>query len=315
VRVWDSTTGKELLSIKRGYHYAFLPDGERLLVQSSEDKKTVCVWDIASGRELQRFIQPDKIRSYVPFALSPDGRTVAWSMRDHTIELWELASWKKRRSLVGHQGNVESMAFAPDGRVFFSGSEDTTILAWDLTRADEARQARVTEKELPDLWRDLAGENAERADCAIWLLAAAPEMSAPFLEKHIRPIAAMPPERLARLIADLDSDQFAVRDKAMRELEELGELPETALRKLLAGKPTLEARRRAEQLLEKLRGPLPAGERLRSLRAVEVLEHAGTEQAWRLLTRLAGGAPEARLTREAKGALQRLDRRAQGRVK
>jgi hypothetical protein len=92
----------------------------------------------------------------------------------------------------------------------------------------------------------------------------------------------------------------------MRELEELGELAEAALRKMLAGKPSLEARRRAEELLEKLRGPLPAGERLRSLRAVEVLEHAGTESARELLTRLASGAPEARLTREAKGALQRL---------
>ena len=68
-------------------------------------------------------------------------------------------------------------------------------------------------------------------------------------------------------------------------------------------------RRRAEGLLEKLRGPLTDAERLRSLRVVEVLEHAGTEQARRLLARLAGGAAEARLTREAKGAMQRLDRR------
>jgi hypothetical protein len=114
---------------------------------------------------------------------------------------------------------------------------------------------------------------------------------------------------LARLTANLDSDQFAVRDQATRELEALGELAEAALRKLLAAKPSLEARRRAEELLEKLRSPLPSGERLRSLRAVEALEHAGTEPAQRLLIRLAGGAPGARLTREAQAALQRLARR------
>lgn len=309
VCIWDSATGKKLQHIKTGYHYAFMPDGERLLVLSSEEKKTVCLWDISTGRELQRFVQPDNLLAYVPFALSPDGRTVSWSMKDHTIELWELASWKKRRRLAGHQGKIESLAFAPDGRVLFSGSEDTTILAWDLSRADEARKAMVTEKDLPNLWRDLAGDNAERADRAIWLLAAAPKMSVPFLEKHIRPAAAVAPERLVQLITDLDSDQFAVRDQAMRELEELGELAEAALRKLLAGKPSLEARRRAEQLLEKLRGPLPAGERLRSLRAVEVLEHAGTEPARRLLIIIAGGAAKARLTREAKAALQQLSTR------
>lgn len=310
VRVWDSATGKQLRNIKPGYLYAFLPAGERLLIYSGEREKTVCLWDISTGRELQRFAPPDKILSYVPFVLSPDGRTIAWAMKDHTLELWELASWKKRRCLTGHQGKVESMTFAPDGRILYSGSEDTTILAWDLARTDEARKVRLTANDLPALWRDLAGEDAERADRAIWLLASAPEIAVPFLEKHVQLVAAVEPERLAHLLADLDSDQFAARDKAARELEALGELAEAALRKVLRGKPSLEVRRRAEGLLEKLHGPLAAPRRLRSLRAVEALEHAGTERARRLLAVLAEGAKEARLTREAKGALRRLHRLA-----
>jgi hypothetical protein len=49
---------------------------------------------------------------------------------------------------------------------------------------------------------------------------------------------------------------------------------------------------------------------LGEVRAVEALEHAGTADAQALLGKLAGGAAPARLTREAKAALDRLDRRA-----
>jgi hypothetical protein len=306
VHVWDSATGKRFVSVKDGYHYALMPDGERVVVEIHPDSgKTVGIWDIATARQLQRFPQLDKRCTHSSFALSPDGRTIAWPLTDNTIELWEVASWQKRRRFVGHRGNVEALAFAPDGQVLFSGSYDTTILAWDLTHADATRHAPVKEQDLPDLWRRLASENAEVADRAIWLLASAPAVSVPFLAKHVAPAAAVASNRLTSLIADLESDQFAVRDRAALELEELAELAEPALRQMLDGKPSLEARRRGEQLVEKLRGPLRAGERLRALRAVEVLEHASTAQARKLLMCLAAGAQQARLTGEARGSLAR----------
>jgi hypothetical protein len=57
-------------------------------------------------------------------------------------------------------------------------------------------------------------------------------------------------------------------------------------------------------------GTLRPGDVLRSVRAAEVLERIGTPEARRLLGQLATGAAEARLTREAKAALKRLDARA-----
>ena len=51
---------------------------------------------------------------------------------------------------------------------------------------------------------------------------------------------------------------------------------------------------------------MPPPEVLRSLRALEVLEHAGTTEAQQLLETLAKGADGAQLTREAQAALQRL---------
>jgi hypothetical protein len=53
----------------------------------------------------------------------------------------------------------------------------------------------------------------------------------------------------------------------------------------------------------------PSPALLRGLRAIAVLEQIGTPEAKQLLLNLAAGAPEARLTREAKAALGRLVRR------
>jgi len=113
---------------------------------------------------------------------------------------------------------------------------------------------------------------------------------------HITRAAAT--QRLRRWLADLDSSQFQVRKQAQVALEQLGELAEPALRQTLAHRPTLEVRQRVEVLLERLRQPVTQPEALRSLRAVGVLEE------------LAAGVPEARLSREAKAALQRLARRS-----
>jgi hypothetical protein len=115
--------------------------------------------------------------------------------------------------------------------------------------------------------------------------------------------------RLARLIAALDDNDFAAREKATAELGELGDLAEGALRRLVEGGPSAEARQRAEGLLETLSKSAPSGEWLRALRALEVLEGVGTPQARQVLQTLAGGLPEARLTREAKASLERLERR------
>jgi hypothetical protein len=110
---------------------------------------------------------------------------------------------------------------------------------------------------------------------------------------------------MTQLMAALDSKEFAVREKAMQALEQLDRLAEPALRQALKNPSSLETRRRLNRLLEKLQRPITAPDRLRDLRAVEVLEQISLPEARQLLEHLASGTSGAWLTQEARAALER----------
>jgi hypothetical protein len=120
---------------------------------------------------------------------------------------------------------------------------------------------------------------------------------------------------VAGLIADLDSDRFQVREEASRALEQLGDAVLSTCREALKGRPACESRRRLQQIVERQEQDRlsPSAESLRARRALEVLELTGTPEAHRLMEALAGGARDARLTRDARAALDRMARcRADG---
>src|SRR5262249_31493900 len=159
------------------------------------------------------------------------------------------------------------------------------------------------------LWADLASEDATKAYRASGALVAAPEQAVPFVRRKLPPVAEVDRKRLARLISELDDDTFAVRERARGELEKLGPLAAEALRRRLAGKPTVEQHRRVEALLRKPQGLTRNQEGLRTWRAIEVLEYLATKEARGVLETLAGGAAAPPATAEAKAALARLARR------
>ena len=180
---------------------------------------------------------------------------------------------------------------------------DTTALLWDLRGPRRPPQPFDREK----CWQALADVDAATAYQAIVDLSADPQQAVPLLRQRLQPVRSPDPRRLARLLADLDSDRFEIREKATKQIEEIGELAKPALQKARTGKPSLEMRRRVEQILVNVE-PGHSPKQLRALRAVEVLEYIGTPAARRVLETLADGAAEARLTREAKASLARLAR-------
>jgi hypothetical protein len=165
----------------------------------------------------------------------------------------------------------------------------------------------LTHQELEQRWGDLAGGSGPRVVQAIWDLAARPEQAIPLLRRRIARAVRPDTERVARLVRDLDSEEFGTRTQASAELEGMAEGAEPALRKALAETPSPEVRRRIEAVLQKPEVSQPA-ESLRAQRAVQVLEYAATREAREFLGVLAQGAEHAPLTQAARAALQRLSK-------
>ncbi len=277
------------------------PDGR--WVAHAFDKKFLRLLDVSLQRQVQRTANlPDKAASIV---FAPDGWTLAWAEESGIIHWLELATWSERRTFSGHAGAVNQMGFTNDGKRLISGSEDTTTLVWDLLGK---WPATLSVQERDACWTDLADKDAAKAYRALCRLIAAPVDALTLLRSHLKPSEGVDEKRVERLVADLDSDAFAVREKATKELRKLGELAEPACRKALAARPALEMSRRLQELLDEVGQEQwrPSPEILRQLRAIEVLERLSTPEARRLLETLAAGAAGARQTREASAALQRL---------
>jgi hypothetical protein len=251
------------------------------------------LWDAATGQEVRSFPDGDEL-----LAVSPGGELLATASNRTQVVLWETGSGKQIGNLRGHRASVICGACTGDGETFVSGSFDTTALVWDVSAARQrarppvmtvAQSHQFKAEVLNALWDQLASEDTGQGYQALQTL-----------------VAAGP-----RLLSDLDSPEFKVREEAGQQLRRLGDLAGPALRAEQRTPRSPEVRRRVEALLEELRQASLtfSSEKVREQRALEVLERIATPEARQVLEALAEGAPGARLTREARDALERLKRR------
>src|SRR5262249_44551916 len=157
-----------------------------------------------------------------------------------------------------------------------TGQRDTTALVWDL-KAPARAARKLTEREVAAAWDDLGGDDAAKANAAVWALADAPEAAVPFLRGRLRPAGAAtgPSEKqAAELIAKLDAPAFATREAAEKELRGFGDAALPALRAALEGQPSSEQRERLKRLVAAATSAVPTAELLQQIRAVAALEQA-----------------------------------------
>jgi RNA polymerase sigma factor (sigma-70 family) len=310
IRLWETATGKLLREHPESDYVgsiAFSPDSTLMASSFMGDlgrNPLIRLREVATGKEVGQ-LRGDAADPMDTMAFSPDGRTLIWGgQHRRELYLWEIATRQLRRKFSGHQGHLTCMAFSPDGRMMASGSSDASALIWDVTGRGARHQPPrpCTIPQLNNLWSDLAATDAAVGYRAICNLRASPRQALPLFEQHLGPVPAPDAKRLAQALRNLDSDQFTLRQQATKELEQMGEAAEMSLRQVLAEKPSLEVRQRVAMLLARLEG----AEQLRQMRSLEVLEQAGDSESRRLLTALARGAPQARLTREVQAALDRM---------
>jgi hypothetical protein len=203
-------------------------------------------------------------------------------------------------------GTLQQVSRSQEFRV--TASDNSSRSLSELTKPP--KEASLSEQELDHRWADLISDDSQEAFRAVGALVRARGQAVTFLKQRLQPAEVSVAPNLEQLIADSDSNEFKVREKATKDLTNLGPVAEKALVRALAGNLSLEARRRAAGILQGLKeskgSPAPTGEPLRTLRALEVLEQVATPDAEMLLGRLSKGAADSPLTEQAQIALEHL---------
>lgn len=310
VYFWDVITGKRLQPILDGKKFvfenmAFSPDS-RLLALTRSDC-TMCLMNPATGEVVRTLGQAEGPMTAPP-TFTRDGRTVVTVVKG-LIQVWEIATGGEICRRQGHRGDIDGLFVSGNGRALATVAWDHTILVWDLARLvpDNPPSAPLTSAQLEAVWNELASPNAVTGRRAVETLIAVPAQAVALIAKRLPPTPVPDAGQVGRWIVDLGSDEFEQRQQAVEGLDQLGEAAGPALRKALAANPSLEARRRMEDLQKKLSPAVLPPEALRMVRAVQTLETLASPEAQRLLIELARGAAEVRLTTEAGTALRRME--------
>jgi WD40 repeat protein/serine/threonine protein kinase len=151
VKVWDTATGHELLTLKghtdRVTSVCFSPDGQRLASASLDGG--LKLWDAATGHEVLSLKGHTCDIHRVCF--SPDGKRLASGSgeRDQQgnplpgeVRMWDTATGQVVFTLKGHTRGVTSVCFSPDGLRLASASEDQTLIVWNAATGQEVRRVK-----------------------------------------------------------------------------------------------------------------------------------------------------------------------------
>ena len=142
IYLWEVVNGKEVRHWK-AHRYGvaalvFAPDGKSIFSSGNPgnlgsgegpvDDYNVARWDVASGKQLEKFLGHDYISR--GFALSPDGKTLAAGGRDlqeANVRFWDTATGKVLRILNEDISDVRSLAFSRDGKVLAVGDRNRIL--------------------------------------------------------------------------------------------------------------------------------------------------------------------------------------------
>jgi WD40 repeat protein len=319
-RIWDAASGKVLVSFRDSdeennrsenfYPLLYTPEGKQIITL---ERDGVRVWDIASGKEA-RWVLRIKGFSFSSIAISPDGRFLARGgvtprvFGDPPIQLIEIASGQEVAILEGHEVATRDLAFSPDGRFLVSGSgdnrftKDATVRVWDMATGRELRRfeghlAAVNAIAVSPDGRSVVSASSD-ATALVWDISDLTGQP-----RTAQPITA---EVMKTCWAELAGDDPRAAYRAAWALSDPSAVPflRDHLRPAVAPDP---------KGIPAPSGPIAPPEVLRTLRAIAALERVGTPEALGILEQLARGNAGAIATRDAKAALDRVNRRLKGR--
>ena len=134
VKLYDVATGRALMPIQTPdisiYAMVFTPDGRHLVINHSLANRadsSLRIFQTANGAE----VKPPATGPVSAFAVSRDGRYLAYSNARGSIVVIETHGWTEVRRLEGHQSGASSIAFHPVSRYLASTGRDGAVRIWD----------------------------------------------------------------------------------------------------------------------------------------------------------------------------------------
>jgi hypothetical protein len=167
----------------------------------------------------------------------------------------------------------------------------------------------LKKEQLQTVWTDLSDKDAVKGVQACAVLYGA-KNGLSFLKDNLTTdkIKLRHPndKTIARLIADLDADDFDTRETAESTLSRMGPTAAVTLERALKASKSVEQTMRLGRLVEVVKNPPTLAQ---ARRALEVLVALRTPEARELLEKLAKGDEAEWLTRAAREALERASRK------
>lgn len=137
LRMWDLTAKKSIYQsppVQTPLETAiFTPDGKQMVVcggnlRGGLNELKLC--NAANGETVRSFVghkgRVNRVR------LSPDGKLLASSGIDKTIQVWDVSTGKNLISIRGHAHHAYGVSFHPDGKRLASCGRDNTVRLWDV---------------------------------------------------------------------------------------------------------------------------------------------------------------------------------------
>ena len=141
--IWSATTHERLFSYRSqvqpaqnddgAYSIAWMPNSAGIAVGFADG--TAQLVDLASHRQIGSFDSStggDLHGILYALSISPNGRYLALGgFFSDDIQIFDLTTQSKVRSLTGHTDSVWALAWSHNGRFIASGSADATARVWD----------------------------------------------------------------------------------------------------------------------------------------------------------------------------------------
>ena len=142
-RVFDASSGSEQRTFRGAASgeapseaAAFSADAKTLATSNGD--KTVQLRDLTTKKSEVRVFESFSSGVYST-AFSADKRWFATGGKDKTVRVWEVATGRRVRALLGHTGWVTGLAFSPDSKLLASASFSGDVKLWDNETGRELR--------------------------------------------------------------------------------------------------------------------------------------------------------------------------------